>query len=113
MGCGPCGWPGAPGGAPARPGIVMPRAPPPAPAPPTPAEVLVRDPGQVLGLRVLDVVDERLSPRPLLGRDVEQVEPVLDLVEHGPIEGHRDQRVEPREGYDVDAALALAGRRDA
>src|SRR2546422_8086846 len=25
----------------------------------------------------------------------------------------RDQRVEPREGHDVDAALALAGRRDA
>ena len=38
---------------------------------------------------------------------------MLDLVEHDPVEGHRDQRVEPVEGYDVDAALALAGRRDA
>src|SRR5439155_22656248 len=90
-----------------------PSEPAPAARAPAPAEELVQHPGEVLGLRVLDVVDERLPPRPLLGRDVEQAEPVLDLVEQGPVEGHRDQRVEPREGHDVDAALALAGRRDA
>src|SRR5262249_10544561 len=47
------------------------------------AEEFVQDRGEIGGLRVLDVVHECLPPRSLLGRDVEQPEPALHLVEHG------------------------------
>src|SRR5205814_1832767 len=78
-----------------------------------PTEELVQDVGQVGRLRVLDVVDEGLPPGALLGRDIEQAKPAVDLVEEGGIEGHDDDGAQARQRHDVDPALSVTGRRHA
>src|SRR5207253_1680432 len=91
-----------------------PRAPEPAASPAgTAAEELVQDCREIGRLGVLHRVDEGLPPRALLGRDVEELQPALDLGEHDRVEGDRDDRVEPRERDQEDAALAFAGGRHA
>src|SRR5207244_1475960 len=77
------------------------------------AEELVQHRREIGRLGVLHRVDERLPPRALLGRDVEKPEPALDLGEEQWVEGNGDDRVEPRERDQVDAALAFAGGRHA
>src|SRR5262249_51803233 len=83
-----------------------------APAGPA-AEELVQDGRQIGGLRVLDLVEERLASRRLVLRQVEDREPVGDLVEGGLVVRERDDRVEPRERDEREPGLAFAGGRDA
>ena len=77
------------------------------------SEELVQHGGEIRGLGVLNRVHERLAPGALLGRNVEQLQPPIDLVEDDGIEGDRHDRVEARERDQVGAALPFPGRRHA
>src|SRR5262249_2123774 len=76
-------------------------------------EQLVQPGGQGVRLRVLDVVDEGLASRSLIGRNVEHQEPAVDLGEGRGIDREDDDRVQTLERHHEDAALALTCRRDA
>src|SRR6185436_15208232 len=71
------------------------------------AEQLVQHGGEIRGLGVLDLVDERLPPGALLRRNVEQGEPALDLDERRRVVGERHDRVEAIERDHEEAAGAL------